>query len=254
MKPDRPAGAPTPIAVRLEQVMVRFPGHPVPQTLVFDAAIESGKITAITGASGSGKSTLLNLIAGFETPDSGRLRIFGEDVTDTPPALRPVSVIFQEHNLFAHLDIATNVGLGISPALKLTTADRARIESALDDVSLAGFAGRLPPTLSGGERQRAAFARALVRNRPLLLLDEPFAALDPALRLDMGELLAALQEKHASTILLVTHHADDVRRLADRVLFLHDGKVALHEEAGTFLQRTEPDVVARFLGARPPAS
>ncbi|TCP87853.1 thiamine transport system ATP-binding protein [Rhizobium sp. PP-CC-2G-626] len=241
------------IAVRLENVAVRFPGHPAPRKLVFDTAIESGRITAITGASGSGKSTLLNLVAGFETPDAGRISILGEDATPIPPALRPVSVIFQEHNLFAHLDVATNVGLGISPALKLDGEDRERIERALRDVGLAGFARRLPPTLSGGERQRVALARALVRHRPILLLDEPFAALDPGLRQEMGDLLAALQEKEASTILLVTHHADDVRRLADRVLFLDDGKVALHEEADAFLRRTEPAAVARFLGARSPA-
>ncbi|PYE42247.1 thiamine transport system ATP-binding protein [Rhizobium sp. PP-F2F-G20b] len=245
--------APT-MAVRLENVAVRFPGHPAPRTLLFDAAIESGGITAITGASGSGKSTLLNLVAGFETPDAGRVSILGEDATPIPPALRPVSVIFQEHNLFAHLDVATNVGLGISPALKLDGEDRERIERALRDVGLAGFARRLPPTLSGGERQRVALARALVRQRPILLLDEPFAALDPGLRQEMGDLLAALQEKEASTILLVTHHADDVRRLADRVLFLDDGKVALHEEADAFLRRTEPAAVARFLGARSSAS
>ncbi|PYE25189.1 thiamine transport system ATP-binding protein [Rhizobium sp. PP-CC-3A-592] len=245
--------APT-IAVRLENVAVRFPGHPAPRTLFFDAAIESGGITAITGASGSGKSTLLNLVAGFETPDAGRVSILGKDATPIPPALRPVSVIFQEHNLFAHLDVATNVGLGISPALKLDGEDRERIERALRDVGLAGFARRLPPTLSGGERQRVALARALVRQRPILLLDEPFAALDPGLRQEMGDLLAALQEKEASTILLVTHHADDVRRLADRVLFLDDSKVALYEEADAFLRRTEPAAVARFLGARSSAS
>ncbi|CZT33389.1 thiamine ABC transporter ATP-binding protein [Rhizobium sp. 9140] len=241
------------IAVRLENVAVRFPGHSAPRTLLFDTTIESGRITAITGASGSGKSTLLNLVAGFETPDAGRVSILGEDVTPIPPALRPVSVIFQEHNLFAHLDVATNVGLGISPALKLDGEDRERIERALRDVGLAGFARRLPPTLSGGERQRVALARALVRQRPILLLDEPFAALDPGLRQEMGDLLAVLQEKEASTILLVTHHPDDVRRLADRVLFLGDGKVALHEESDAFLRRTEPAAVARFLGARSPA-
>ncbi len=240
--------APT-IAIRLDNVAVRFPGHPVPRTLLFDAAIERGRITAVTGASGSGKSTLLNLVAGFETPDAGRVSILGADATPIPPALRPVSVIFQEHNLFAHLDIATNIGLGISPALTLDGNDRARIEQALEDVGLAGFERRLPPTLSGGERQRVALARALVRRRPILLLDEPFAALDPGLRQEMGDLLAALQAKEASTILLVTHHADDVRRLADRVLFLDDGRVALHEEAEAFLRRSEPAVVARFLGA-----
>jgi thiamine transport system ATP-binding protein len=232
------------IAVRLDGATVAFPGR----TLVFDAAVHKGRITAITGASGSGKSTLLSLVAGFETPDRGRIEIAGEDVARVPPSARPVTVIFQEHNLFAHLDVFTNIGLGISPALALGREDRDRIDQALSDVGLEGYGPRRPSTLSGGERQRVALARALVRRRPLLLLDEPFAALDPGLRAEMGDLLVSLQKRQASTILLVTHHSDDVRRLADRVMFLDEGRVLLQEDADIFLARLEPATVARFLG------
>jgi thiamine transport system ATP-binding protein len=241
--PERlfPQGSP---AIRFDEVVIAFPD----KTLRFHADIEPGTITAVIGASGSGKSTLLNLAAGFETPDSGRVVLMGADVTHRPPEARPVSVIFQEHNLFAHLDAGTNVGLGIDPRLKLDDRQRERVEQALADVGLAGFARRLPPTLSGGERQRVALARALVRERPVLLLDEPFAALDPGLRSEMGALLRALHQKTGATVLIVTHHAEDVGRLSDRVLFLEAGAVLLHEPSDAFLDRREPVAAARFLG------
>lgn len=234
----------TDIAVRLSDVRVQFG-----QTqLHFDCAIGKGQIVAVTGASGSGKSTLLNVIAGFETPDAGKVEILGDDVAGRDPAERPVSVIFQEHNLFAHLDVATNIGLGIDPALKLGVPEKAKIASALVRVGLEGFGKRLPPTLSGGERQRVALARALVRRKPILLLDEPFAALDPGLRAGMSSLLIDLHRQEGHTILIITHHPDDVRTLADSVLFLDKGRILLHEPTAQFLEHTDLPAVARFLG------
>ena len=234
----------TTIAVRLSDVRVRFGAT----QLHFDCTIGKGQIVAVTGASGSGKSTLLNVIAGFETPDAGRVDILGEDVDGRDPAERPVSVIFQEHNLFAHLDVATNIGLGINPALRLGAADRARIAGALERVGLDGFGRRLPPTLSGGERQRVALARALVRRKPVLLLDEPFAALDPGLRAGMSSLLLDLHRQEGHTILIITHHPDDVRLLADSVLFLDQGRIVLHAPKAQFLTNSALPAVARFLG------
>ena len=152
--------------------------------------VDASSITAMIGPSGSGKSTLLNLVAGFETPRSGRVLIGGRDVTALPPSARPVSMVFQENNLFAHLDVEKNVGLGRSPALRLTAEDRRAVAEALSRTGLAGKEKRLPRELSGGERQRVALARVLVRDRPVLLLDEPFASLGPALRDDMLELSA----------------------------------------------------------------
>jgi thiamine transport system ATP-binding protein len=142
----------------------------------FDLEAAAGEIVAVMGPSGSGKSTLLNLIAGFERPSSGRVLIGGKDATNLAPALRPVSMVFQENNLFSHLDVAQNVGLGRSPSLKLTEQDRADIAAALARTGLAGKEGRRPAALSGGERQRVALARVLVRDRPVLLLDEPCGA------------------------------------------------------------------------------
>ena len=176
------------LALSLKGVKVRFETN----ALTFDCAVPAGRIVAVAGPSGSGKSTLFNVIAGFEAPEAGEVRILGDDMAGRMPAERPVSVIFQENNLFAHLDVATNVGFGISPSLRLTAADRKRIEEALARVGLGGFGKRLPSTLSGGERQRVALGRALVRHRPLLLFDEPFAALDPGMRAEMRDLIVGL--------------------------------------------------------------
>lgn len=201
----------------------------------FDCALPKGRITAVTGPSGSGKSTLLNLLAGFETPGTGQIAFDGADLTRVHPAERPVSLIFQDNNLFAHLDLFTNIGLGISPSLSLSAADRQRIGEALDRVGLGGHEKRMPGTLSGGERQRAAFARALVRRRPMLLLDEPFAALDPNLRAGMADLLQDLHRETGNTVVIVSHDPREVRRLADFAIFIDGGKIALAAPIDEFL-------------------
>ena len=191
----------------------------------FDLHVEDGECMAVIGPSGAGKSTLLALIAGFERADSGSIRIGAQDVTRLHPSVRPVTMLFQDHNLFAHLDVAANVGLGIHPGLKLTAADRGRVDAALEQVGLAGFAQRLPSQLSGGERQRVALARSLVRDRPVLLLDEPFAALGPALRREMLDLVRALQAARGLTVLLVSHQPEDALYATTRTAFVSDGHV-----------------------------
>jgi len=231
-------------AIGLQGVHVRYPNA----HLQFDCSIRRGEIAAIVGVSGSGKSTLFNVIAGFETPDDGRVEIFGEDVASVEPSERPVSVIFQDHNLFSHLDVATNIGLGINPALRLGVKERGKIAASLMRVGLEGFGRRLPPTLSGGERQRVALARALVRRKPILLLDEPFAALDPGLRAGMSQLLLDLHEQEGNTILIITHHPDDLRRLADSVVFLDDGRIVAHQPTVEFLARRDDPAINAFLG------
>lgn len=231
-------------AIELRNVEVRFEAT----TLRFDCTIAAGGIIAVAGASGTGKSTLFHLIAGFEDADRGEIRILGENAGNQAPSERPVSMIFQDNNLFAHLDVATNVGLGIDPALRLTDEDRKKIEDALRRVGLAGFGRRLPSTLSGGERQRVALARALVRHRPLLLLDEPFAALDPGMRTGMRTLLRELHAEEGNTILMITHHPEDVKALADSVLFLDQGRIIAHDTLDRFLERRDNAAIDRFLG------
>ncbi|MDK4739487.1 ATP-binding cassette domain-containing protein [Rhizobium sp. CNPSo 3464] len=213
----------------------------------FDCELPQGRIIAITGPSGSGKSTFLNLLAGFETPDRGRIMLAGQDVTRLHPSERPVSLVFQDNNLFAHLDLFTNVGLGISPSLKLSVDDRQRISGALARVGLAGFDRRKPGTLSGGERQRAAFARALVRDKPILLLDEPFAALDPGLRSGMAELLSELHRETGNTVLIVSHDPAEVRRLADHAVFIDGGTVPLSAPIERFLTQDGIPALTTFL-------
>lgn len=214
----------------------------------FMAEIPAGEIVAVMGASGSGKSTLLNLIAGFETPDLGRVLIGDIDITSQPPHRRPVTMIFQENNLFGHLSVEANVGLGRSPSLRLTGEDCEKVEQALVQTGLAGKEKRLPSELSGGERQRVALARALVRDRPVLLLDEPFASLGPALRRDMLHLLAELHSARGMTTIMVSHHPGDARQFSDRVLFLEGGEIVADGEPARMLGRDAPEAVAAYLG------
>jgi len=230
-------------AVQLDRVRLRLGT----QDFDVDCAFPQGQVTAVVGASGSGKSTLLNLVAGFELPDSGRVMIGGRDVTTLDPSERPVSSIFQDNNLFAHLDVFTNVALGISPTLRLHAEDRQRINIALARVGLSGFGKRLPGTLSGGERQRAALARALVRKKPVMLLDEPFAALDPGLRAGMSSLLLDLHKETNNAVIIVSHHPEDIKRLARRVVFLDRGRVVFAGATADFFATQNVKAVDSFL-------
>jgi thiamine transport system ATP-binding protein len=232
-------------AVRMDKVAFSY-GE---ARMTFDLDVEAAAIVAVMGPSGSGKSTLLNLIAGFETPSSGRVLIGGADVTRLPPAARPVSMVFQENNLFAHLDVAGNVGLGRSPALRLSAKDRADVAAALARTGLAGKEKRLPAALSGGERQRVALARVLVRERPVLLLDEPFASLGPALRAEMLELVRALHAAQGMTVLMVTHNPDDARAIAGRIAFIEDGRVAACEKTERMFSAAAPAAFRAYVGA-----
>lgn len=191
----------------------------------FDVTIGAGEFVAVLGASGSGKSTLLSLLAGFETPSEGIITIAGTNITHAPPAKRPISMVFQDNNLFAHLSVADNVGLGLVPNLKLDGTMKAKRTEALARTGLADFADRKPDQLSGGQRQRVALARALVRNQPVLLLDEAFASLGPGLRADMLNLVKALHVEARLITVMVTHAPDDASLVADRVLFVDQGTI-----------------------------
>lgn len=193
-------------------------------TLRADLTVRDGARVALLGPSGAGKSTLLNAIAGFLPLSEGRILWNGEDLTGLAPAERPVSMIFQDNNLFPHLTVAQNVGLGLRPDLKLSAAQTADVEAALDRVGLAGFGPRKPGQLSGGQVARVALARALLRHRPLMLLDEPFGALGPALRAEMLDLVADLARETGATVLMVSHQPEDARELADQVILVADSR------------------------------
>ncbi|WP_160007771.1 ATP-binding cassette domain-containing protein [Rhizobium sp. 18055] len=230
-------------AIEMHNVGLRLGRH----DFVFDCRLPAGAIIAVTGASGAGKSTFLNLLAGFDTATRGRILIGGKDVGDQHPSERPVSLVFQDNNLFAHLDVFTNIGLGVHPALKLSSSDRLAIEAALEKVGLAGFERRMPATLSGGERQRVAFARALVRRRPVLLLDEPFAALDPGLRSEMAALLIAMHRDSGNTVVIVSHDPEEVRRIADYAIFIDQGRIAVAAPIDRFSTGEDHPALRQFL-------
>jgi thiamine transport system ATP-binding protein len=216
--------------------------------LTADISLAAGSSTALIGPSGAGKSTLLNVVAGFIAPTAGRILWDGRDLTGLPPAERPVTLLFQEHNLFAHLSAAQNVGLGLRPDLKLGPEGWERVEAALDEVGLTGLGPRRPGQLSGGQRQRVALARALLRDRPVLMLDEPFAALGPALRDEMLDLVARIRDEQAATLLMVTHAPGDARRIADQIVLVEGGRTHPPVATATLLDNPTPALVT-YLGS-----
>lgn len=194
-------------------------------TLAADLSCSAG-LTAIIGPSGGGKSTLLAAIAGFLSPESGTVLWDGADLRGKPPGDRPISMLFQDNNLFPHLSVAQNVGLGVHPALKLDAGQWATVTEILGAVGLAGFEDRRPAALSGGQQSRVALARVLIAARPVVLLDEPFAALGPALKAEMLTLVRATLVAKGQTVLMVTHDPIDARRFADAVCVVADGVAA----------------------------
>ena len=192
----------------------------------FDLKVEKGRVLVLQGPSGIGKSTLLSLIAGLLAPLSGAVRWAGRDITALPPAERPLSILFQQHNLFDHLDCRSNIALGIDPALRLDDGDWRSVEEAMETLGIGGMGRRLPETLSGGQRQRVALARALLRSRiqhrSLLLLDEPFSALDPEIRAECSRIVQRLVEQEGLTAIVVSHDPLDVERLGGTALALRE--------------------------------
>jgi len=231
-------------AIELDAVEFRYEN----MLMRFSLSVPAGAFLAVIGPSGAGKSTLLNLIAGFEQPLAGQVRLLGVAMGARSPAERPVTMLFQDHNLFAHLDVAANVGLGIDPGLRLSVSDRERVSEALAEVGLAGFEQRRPAQMSGGERQRVALARCLVRNRPILLLDEPFAALGPRMRHDMLVLVDALRRTHGLTVVMVTHSPADARRGADLTAFVLSGEVRRFGPTAELLVRRDDAALTDYLG------
>lgn len=209
-------------------------------TLRADLEIAHGARVAIIGPSGSGKSTLLEAIAGFRPLTSGRLSWNGTDFTDQPPGKRPVAMLFQDGNLFPHLTAAHNVSLGIRPSTRLSEAEHAQVAAALARVGLPDMAARKPAELSGGQQSRVALARALVQRRDLLLLDEPFAALGPALKTEMLDLVEELAQETGTTLLMVSHDPEDARRITDQAVLVADGLAHPPVATGDLLDNPPP--------------
>lgn len=193
--------------------------------MYFDLQVKAQEKIAIIGASGAGKSTLLNLIAGFEQGHAGEIWLNGENHTQTEPHLRPVSMLFQDNNLFPHLTVEQNLGLGIHPSLKLNHDEKQRVQHVASAVGLQAFLNRKPTALSGGQKQRVAIARCLLRDKPILLLDEPFSALDPQLRQEMLNLIDGLCTEKKLTLLLVTHQPSELAERFDQIICVENGKI-----------------------------
>ncbi|NDW01703.1 ATP-binding cassette domain-containing protein [Salipiger sp. PrR002] len=213
-----------------------------------DLSLAPARRVAIIGPSGAGKSTLLDLIAGFLAPKAGRLLWQGQDITTTPPDKRPVAMLFQENNLFPHLSLARNLGLALRPGGgRLTADERRKVNEALERVGLGGLAARKPGALSGGQQSRAALARVLLQARPILALDEPFAALGPALKAQMLDLVQEVAGELGALVLLVSHDPQDARRFAEETVLVADG--AAHPPVPTDeLFDAPPEALRAYLG------
>lgn len=195
----------------------------------FHLHIRRGERVAVLGESGAGKSTLLNLIAGFERADRGRLYLDGRDHFATEPAHRPVSMLFQENNLFEHLSVAQNIGLALAPRLRFNLQQQQQIAEIAEQMGISELLSRRADRLSGGQKQRVALARTLLRDKPILLLDEPFSALDPLRRQELQTLVGELCRAKHLTLLMVTHQFDETRALFNRTLRVQNGRIVSDE-------------------------
>jgi len=211
-------------------------------------AVKRGEFFSLLGPSGAGKTSVLRMIAGFEIPDEGTIRIDGRSMEAVPPNRRPVNLVFQSYALFPHLTVAENVGFGpkMQGVSRLEIASR--IRAALDMVKLSSKEERLPFQLSGGEQQRVALARALVNRPAVLLLDEPLSALDQQLRQEMQVELKSIQERAACTFVCVTHHQEEALTMSDRVAVMHQGRVLQIGRPQDLYETPASAFVARFIG------
>ena len=240
--------SPTPAGVELQDLVASYDGAPVVDRVCL--VVEPGTLTALLGPSGCGKTTTLKVVAGLMRADSGDVRFDGESVLRLPAEKRPVAMVFQKPLLFPHLSVGDNVGFGLRMRGVARPERRRRVGEALDLVRLGNLADRRVGELSGGQEQRVALARALVTEPRVLLLDEPFSALDASLRVEVRDLVRGLQQELGLTTLFVTHDQEEAVALADQVVLLAEGRV---EQAGpprAFYDSPANLRVARFFGGR----
>ncbi|CUK19710.1 Thiamine import ATP-binding protein ThiQ [Ruegeria denitrificans] len=212
-----------------------------------DFAVEAGASIAIIGPSGAGKSTLLEAIAGFRDLKQGKIFWDGYLISKLAPGKRPLAMLFQDGNLFPHLTVEQNISLGLRSNGRLSIDERSEVQFALDRVALSGLGDRKPAELSGGQQSRVALARVLVQRRQMLLLDEPFAALGPALKAEMLDLVAGLLTETGTTLLMVSHDPQDARRIACQTILVADEKA--HPPAPTrYLFDNPPPSLRDYLG------
>lgn len=232
--------------IDLEGVSLAF--GPVRAVSDVSLTIGSGEFFTLLGPSGCGKTSLLRILAGFETPTSGRVRLDGTDVTTTPPHLRPVNTVFQSYALFPHMTVAENAGFGLEMLGWPKQAIRERVAGVLALVGLAALGDRRPDALSGGQQQRVALGRALAPKPRVLLLDEPMSALDLKLRKEMQNELRRLHREAGITFVLVTHDQEEALALSDRVAVMKDGKIQQIATPRDIYRQPVDSYVADFIG------
>jgi spermidine/putrescine transport system ATP-binding protein len=236
----------TTTAVEIKGVRKQFGATTALERIDFD--IDTGEFVSLLGASGCGKSTLLRIIAGFETPTEGTVRIHQEDVTRQPPERRPTNLVFQRGALFPHMTVRENVGYG----LKVKGWDRLRIDARVEEmlalVRLDSLGGRTPSQLSGGQAQRVALARALAGEPRVLLLDEPLSALDLKLRQQMQLELRAIQKRLGATFIFVTHDQTEALVMSDRIAIMNNGRIVQHGTPRDIYRRPNSVFVSHFVG------
>lgn len=237
------------MTVSVQAITKRF-GPTDGAAAVCDASFEArpGEITTLLGPSGSGKSTLLRVVAGLEEPDSGRVFIEGKDVTDISPRNRNVGFVFQGYALFRHMTVFDNVAFGMRIRKRKAPEITERVEELLALVQLPAYGKRFPSELSGGQRQRVALARSLATEPRVLLLDEPFGALDARVRVELREWLLDFQKKTRVTTLMVTHDQEEAFELSERVVVLSEGRVVQVGAPEELYDRPATPFVASFLG------
>jgi putative spermidine/putrescine transport system ATP-binding protein len=213
-----------------------------------DLEIGDGEFFSMLGPSGSGKTTCLRMIAGFDRPTSGRIFLYGQDVSNLPPYERDVNTVFQDYALFPHMTVENNIAYGLMIKGVPVAERRKRAEEMLDLVRLPGFGGRKPSQLSGGQRQRVALARALINHPKVLLLDEPLGALDLKLRQQMQVELKAIQKRVGITFIFVTHDQEEALTMSDRIAVFNEGKIVQVGSPAEIYERPASPFVAGFVG------
>ena len=210
--------------------------------LTADFEIERGSLISIVGPSGAGKSSLLNALAGFIPLTSGVIKWNGSDFTKLDPGLRPLSILFQDYNLFSHLTVKDNIAIGLRPNLKLNDLETHLVNSVIEEVGLSKFKFIKPFQLSGGQRTRVSLARSIVRSKPILLLDEAFSGLGPALRSEMIKLIKDKSIKEGITLIMVSHHIKDAIELDQKVIFVNDGETMKPTNVSNFINSHDENI------------
>ena len=236
------------MSLTVQNLTKRFTASGTPAVSEVSFVAPSGGITTLLGPSGSGKSTVLRMVAGLEQPDGGRVLFGAEDVTSLPAQKRGLGFVFQSYALFKHMNVRANVAFGLGVRKVPKDERRRKVDELLSLVQLDGLGERYPAELSGGQRQRVAFARALAIEPKVLLLDEPFGALDAQVRVELRDWLRRFHDEHQVTTLLVTHDQAEAMEVSDQVVVMHEGRVAQSGTVREIYDRPTTPFVAAFVG------